>query len=343
MFNDKLPIELQLINGVSGDPAIYGFFPRTGDGILFDLGSIDNLPNKDLLRVRHILITHTHIDHFIGFDRLLRVNIPHGRTIEVFGPPGIIDNVKGKLQGYHWNLLVPGQVSFVVYEFSTHSTLKCAKLINDNNFIPVFENKSKLDHFPDETILDTVILDHSTPVMGYILRFPTRFQVVTDELNRLKLSPGPWIRELQIAAHNGDDDRMIQVEGKSFKVTDLKKTILKSVPPTHLIYITDFSFSLKNLQTLKSKLPKHGYLMCESCFKEADFIKAKEKDHLTTKQAALVAAYSEAASISTFHFSNIYTNSFQDLTDEVQSFYQKFKVLDQKELENQINIEINRS
>src|SRR5690606_24994441 len=110
------------------DPAVYGFFPRSGDAVLFDLGALDGLSNRELLRVRMALVSHTHIDHFIGFDRLLRVNIPHGRMIEICGPPGIIRNVKGKLDGYLWNLLEPDQLRFTVHEIDREGGVRSVLL-----------------------------------------------------------------------------------------------------------------------------------------------------------------------------------------------------------------------
>ena len=73
--------------------------------MLFDLGRIDRQPAATLLKVTHVFVSHTHMDHFIGFDHLLRIFLARDREIELFGPPGIIDNVRGKLAGYTWNLI----------------------------------------------------------------------------------------------------------------------------------------------------------------------------------------------------------------------------------------------
>src|SRR3989449_3520645 len=49
-------------------------------------------------------VSHTHMDHFIGFDRLLRIALGRGKTLRLYGPPGLIANIEGKLRGYTWNL-----------------------------------------------------------------------------------------------------------------------------------------------------------------------------------------------------------------------------------------------
>src|SRR5262245_38412673 len=44
------------------------------------------------------------MDHFMGFDQLLRLFLAREGTLRLFGPPGIADCVQGKLAGYTWNL-----------------------------------------------------------------------------------------------------------------------------------------------------------------------------------------------------------------------------------------------
>ena len=64
-------VNIQLVNGLSGDPAVYAQIGQTGESILFDAGSLDALSNRELLKIRVVAISHTHVDHFIGFDKLI--------------------------------------------------------------------------------------------------------------------------------------------------------------------------------------------------------------------------------------------------------------------------------
>lgn len=59
----------------------------------------------ELLRVSDVFVSHTHIDHFIGFDRLLRIVFGSDKVIRLYGPEGFIRNVEGKLAGFTWNLV----------------------------------------------------------------------------------------------------------------------------------------------------------------------------------------------------------------------------------------------
>src|SRR6056297_2914866 len=94
-----------LVNKGSGDPAVFAPFSFHRQAYLFDIGTIHALSPRNLLKISHVFVTHTHMDHFIGFDHLLRVLLGRDKTLHFFGPQGFIANVEGKLAGYTWNLV----------------------------------------------------------------------------------------------------------------------------------------------------------------------------------------------------------------------------------------------
>jgi ribonuclease Z len=63
--------EARLTNEAFGDPGIYVDFRDERRALLFDVGDIGALPPRMLMRLSHVFVTHTHMDHFAGFDRLL--------------------------------------------------------------------------------------------------------------------------------------------------------------------------------------------------------------------------------------------------------------------------------
>ena len=105
-----------LVNGPFQDPALYVALRWQGDAILFDLGRIDRLNPANCLRLSHVCISHTHMDHFMGFDQLLRLTLPRDRELTFSGPPGLIDNIAGKLAGYTWNLTESYTLKLIVVE-----------------------------------------------------------------------------------------------------------------------------------------------------------------------------------------------------------------------------------
>lgn len=60
------------------------------------------------------------MDHFAGFDRLLRVCLHRTMPLHLIGPAGFADRVEHKLSAYTLNLLDAGSINFVIVaaEFS---------------------------------------------------------------------------------------------------------------------------------------------------------------------------------------------------------------------------------
>ena len=87
----------QLVNGCRGDPALYIEFMFERRALLFDLGDLTRLPTRKILRVSDIFVSHTHMDHFIGFDHLLRMMVGRDKLVSLYGPAGLIEQTAHKL------------------------------------------------------------------------------------------------------------------------------------------------------------------------------------------------------------------------------------------------------
>ncbi len=83
----------------------------------FDLGHNNSLGLTRLLRANKVLVSHTHIDPFIGFDAVLGVALGQGKPLRLFDPLELIDNMHGKLLRNPWSLVdgYPLTIEVMIY------------------------------------------------------------------------------------------------------------------------------------------------------------------------------------------------------------------------------------
>jgi len=323
----------QLVNGPFGDPALFVDLLFHRQALLFDLGNLQALPPKKILRLSHIFVSHTHMDHFIGFDRIVRVCLGRERHIDLFGPPGFVEQVEHRLASYTWNLVhrYPNNFTLVAHEVHADGTVRSAKFSCRSAFRRSAEYSSVLhgDVLVDEPsfLVRFTTLDHRTPSLGFSIEEKQHVNIWKNRLAEMKLPTGPWLRTLKNAVlDNRPDDYPICIpctddlagQETVLPLGLLRDRVLRIVSGQKLVFITDVVFHERNTEQMVHLARDADQLFIEACFAAADDQLATDKHHLTTAQAGYIARRSRAKQVIPFHFSARYSGRECDLYAEVQ-------------------------
>jgi len=251
----------RLINEPFSDPGLFIPFLFEKRALMFDLGDLSPLSSRDLLKVTHVFVTHTHMDHFIGFDTLLRILLGRDKTLFLFGPPNFFKHMEGKLSGYTWNLVNEFQNDFMLEVSEVHPDRILTK-----NYIcqDRFQARKPVSSRPfTGTLLEEpsftvqgVLLDHRTPCLALSLIENFYVNIDRDALKNMKLPVGPWLNKLKSAIYEKRDpasDFLVTweekgegVQEKKFNLGDLAKKVTRISPGQRIVYITDVSANPEN-------------------------------------------------------------------------------------------------
>ncbi|MCJ7540508.1 MAG: MBL fold metallo-hydrolase [Desulfobacterales bacterium] len=324
----------RLVNGPFDDPGLFIPFLFEKRAVIFDLGDIYSLSAKEILKARHVFITHTHMDHFVGFDRLLRLFLGRDQHLYIYGPEGFLKNVEGKLAAYSWNLVKNYSNLLVLHVSEVHTDhLFAREYICQNGFIPA----SKVVKHPFKGLLHqeaslsifTEILDHGIPCLGFAVKERFHVNIMKDKVSDLGLEIGPWLKEFKQALFNNKDaDSEFVVEygkkhprKKSFVLGDLAKQIALITPGQKVSYIADVAYSQSNVEKIVELVKDSDHLFIEAAFLERDRDIAEKKCHLTAWQAGSIAGKARVKQMTPFHFSPRYQGQAHILAKEAMDAY----------------------
>ena len=331
----KSILSASLVNDPFGDPGLLVQFLYEKRALLFDLGDISSLNNSDLLKVSHVFVSHTHIDHFIGFDRLLRTVFGREKTLTLFGPENFIKNVEGKLAGFTWNLVdrYDESLTINVVEVQDGKLLKATF-----RAIEKFQLSDKAEAefkdgviFEDDSILvRAAILEHRVPCLGFSLEEKLHVNINKDRLETMQVIEGPWLNELkQSVFEEKPESFSIDVpfkkdgkpEMRQISLGQLKEDLVDVSPGQKISYVVDTVYNEPNKKRIVDLVQSSEKFFCESPFLADEEERGRERCHLTSHQAGTLAREAGVKQLSIFHFSRRHVLQRERFYKEAESAF----------------------
>ncbi|WP_210530261.1 MBL fold metallo-hydrolase [Rubellimicrobium arenae] len=322
-------VQARLVNEPFGDPGLYLDLLFGRRAVLFDLGDLGPLSPRELLRVTDVFVSHRHMDHFVGFDRLLRLRLNRPGVIRMVGPPGLVGGIRAKLDAYAWNLLGEGSPDLTVLaaEFADDRLGPWTAFRARDAFRPSPAGDAGLEPglvlAEDDLQVEAATLDHGLPCLAFALQERARVNVRVDGLERLGLAVGPWLNAAKSAVRRGapDDLAVDTGGGPPMRLGDLRAAAFQVAPGQRLAYVTDAAMTPANAAAIRRLARDAHHLFIEAVFLGEDEAIARDRLHHTAARAGELAREAGARRITVFHHSPRYLDRPDLLRAEAEAAF----------------------
>jgi len=313
------------VNPPFEDPVVHVRIRHEGRALLFDCGDLHRLSPGQIMDISDVFVTHMHIDHFIGFDTVIRTILHREAPIRFYGPAGITDCIEGKLKGYTWNLIRDYPLVIKVYEIAD-GLIRRSRFAAPEAFSRVDGRQMPFQGvLLDEPLLkvSALQLSHGMPALGYRLDETFHINIRGNELETLGLPVGPWLADLKNAVREAavscaePADALPAVAAKGFMAhgrrlapDDLKQLVLITRGQS-IAYIMDTSPTEENIAKIIGFVRGVDELFCEAYFLQEDIEHARDRHHLTAGLTGQIAGAAGVGKLSVLHISPRYRDRLE--------------------------------
>jgi ribonuclease Z len=318
-------VQTRLINDSFSDPGLFIDFRHERRALLFDIGDLSALSPRELLRVGHAFVSHAHMDHFAGFDRLLRICLHREMPLHLTGPRGFGDRVAAKLSAYTWNLLDENAVdsAITVDEFDERIVRRARFAARDAFAREDLEPPDLPDGLvlqEDQFHIEAAVLDHGIPCLAFALQERLQVNVWREGLTALGLPVGPWLNDAKQAVRRGEADHVTIVvdDARTVSLGELRRHALRIAPGQRVVYIVDAAPHDDNIERAIRLSQGASRLYIEAAFADEDSAIAAQRLHLTAGVAGQIARRAGARQVVPLHFSPRYLTRPELIPDQVE-------------------------
>ncbi len=235
------------------------------------------------LKITRILISHWHGDHVLGLPGLLQTFAlnNYSKTLKIYGPRGTKKFAKLLLKTFVFKEKVKTEI---------HEIDKDGEIIDAKDFY-----------------IEAFRMKHSIPCLAYKFVEKDRRKININATRKFGLKQGPLLGELQ-------QGKNIVFKGKKIK----SKDVTYVVRGRKIAFIIDTLFNKNCIKAAKNV----DLLISESTFLESThFDKAKERGHMTAKQAATIAKKARVKRLLLTHLSQRYARNPKPILDEAKKVF----------------------
>jgi ribonuclease Z len=265
---------------------------------------------------------------------LLRLFLGRNKDLFLCGPQGFMSNVEGKLAGYCWNLVQNYENRFILRVVELHPDRALSRSYHCRNG---FSADDTIRETPFDGVvlkepalsINAVHLDHGTPVLAFALTERFHINIIKEKVDHLGLLPGPWLNYFKTLLYDdADPGTLLEIpslknDGSTctFSLGDLKRTISRISPGQRLAYIADAADTPDNREKIIAIAAGVDHLFIEAAFSHVHVDIARQKHHLTSRQAGKIARDCQVKQYSLFHYSPRYSDCPDVLEAEAKNAY----------------------
>ena len=260
------------------------FISYNTHGILIDCGEGTQrqfrYANIPLTKITKILISHWHGDHTLGLPGILQT-LGASEYTKKLEIYGPI-GTKNHIDHLLKAFVMDRKIDFEVFE------------ISEGKF---FEN--------DEFHLESIKLNHGITTLGFNFIEKDKRKIIMSKIKKLGIPEGPLLGKLQ--------------SGKAIKIKDKKiesEEVTKLIQGKKISIISDTTICDNCYKLAKDA----DILISEATYSSTLQEKGEEYNHMTSKQAALIANKVNAKKLILTHFSARYKSTYE-LNEDARNFF----------------------
>jgi len=310
----------RLVNTELFDPVVFVRILNEKKAVLFDCGRIEGLANKEVLDLDAIFISHTHMDHFMGIDQVLRTILHREKPLHIYGPQGITEKMLAKLHAYTWNLTKDYPLEIDIHEVHDHTISSTRTLASSGFDAAIRYDEMRSGHTiarDSRYQVDAVILEHGIPCLGFVIKERVHVNIRGDVIARKGYIPGPWIGSLKERILSGETNTLIDVRTDSGIITTSAAELVHEIVITSrgqkIAFFTDIACTRENIRKIQSIALDADVLFIETYYLDEMSSQAAVRGHLTARQAGMIARKLKAKRVFPMHVSPRYHAMLNDI------------------------------